>query len=131
MKNISTRSLKKTVTRENWDKLSVYFSILQLYQWKLLGVRQFDKISVLVNFINQKLKSKNLVCLSFLWRQFLLREREKIFHIFQTINCCRIFEEFRSQKQQASSILFENTFKLLLGNRSFKILITKQLVFRS
>ena len=54
---------------------------------------------------------------------------------FEYLNCCGIFEEFqlefRSQKQQASSIVFENAFKLLLGNRSFKILITKQLVFRN
>ena len=50
------------------------------------------------------------------------------------LNGCGIFEEFqlefRLQKQQASSIVFENAFKLLLGNRSFKILITKQLVLR-
>ena len=31
----------------------------------------------LVNFIIQKLKSKNFVCLSFLWRQVFLREREE------------------------------------------------------
>ena len=31
------------------------------------------------NFIIQKLKSKHLVCLSFLWWEVFLREREKIF----------------------------------------------------
>ena len=49
---------------------------------------------------------------------------------FEYFICCGIFDvfqlELRSQKQQASSIVFENAFKLLLGNRSFKILITVQ-----
>ena len=61
---------KKSVTRENWDKPSVYFSIfewqnLQSYQKKPLGTWQFGKIGVLVNLVIQKLKSKHLVCLSF------------------------------------------------------------------
>ena len=43
---------------------------------------QFGKIGVLVNFIIQKLKSKHLVCLSFLWWQVFLREREKIFNTY-------------------------------------------------
>ena len=38
--------------------------------------------SVLVNFIIKKLKSKHLVCLSFLWGQVFLREREKIFYTY-------------------------------------------------
>ena len=61
---------KNPVTRENWDKLSVHFSIfewwnLQLYQKTLFGTWQFGKIGVLVNFIIQKLKSKHLACLNF------------------------------------------------------------------
>ena len=55
-------------------------------------------------------------------------------YCFEYFICCGIFDvfqlELRSQKQQASSIVFENAFKLLLGNRSFKILITKQLGVR-
>ena len=48
---------------------------MQLSTWLLMyGVR------VLVNFISQKLKSKYLVCLSFIWWQVFLREREKIFY---------------------------------------------------
>ena len=39
------------------------------------------KIGVLVNFIIQKSKSKHLVCLSLLWWQVFLREREKTFNI--------------------------------------------------
>ena len=34
---------------------------------KSFGTWQFGKIGVLVNFVIQKLKSKKLVCLSFLW----------------------------------------------------------------
>ena len=52
-------------TRENLDKLNVYFSIFEWYYQKK-AVWQFDKIGVLVIFIIQKLKSKGLVCLSFL-----------------------------------------------------------------
>ena len=37
---------------------------------------------ITVNFIIQKLKSKHLVCLSFLWWQVFLRERGKIFYTY-------------------------------------------------
>ena len=37
---------------------------------------------ITVNFIIQKLKSKHLLCLSFLWWQVFLREREKIFYTY-------------------------------------------------
>ena len=46
---------------------------------KTYGTRQFEKIDVLVNFIIQKLKSKHLFCLSFLWWQVIVREWEKTF----------------------------------------------------
>ena len=53
---------------------------LQLYQKKTFGTLQFDKISVLVNFVIWKLKSERLVCLSSLWWEVVvLRKREKIF----------------------------------------------------
>ena len=42
-------------------------------KWLFLGIT--------VNFIIKKLKSKHLVCLSFLWWQ-VLREREKIFYTY-------------------------------------------------
>ena len=63
---------KKPATRENWDKLSVYFSLfesrnLQLCQKKPFDSWQFCTIGVLVNFITRKLKSKHLACLS--WSQ--------------------------------------------------------------
>ena len=35
-----------------------------------------------VNFITHKLKSKHLVCLSYLWWQVFLTEREKIFYTY-------------------------------------------------
>ena len=50
------------------------------------AIWQFGKIGVLVNFIIQKLKSKHLVCLSFLWWQVFLREREKIFYTYSGPN---------------------------------------------
>ena len=81
---------KKPLTRENWDKLSVYFSNLSdkiynyIYQKKPFGTWQFGKICVLVNFITQKSKSKHLVCLSFLWWQFFEGTRETILYIFRT-----------------------------------------------
>jgi hypothetical protein len=37
---------------------------------------------ITVHCIIQKLKSKHLVCLSFLWEQFFLREQEKIFNTY-------------------------------------------------
>ena len=80
--NIFSRSLKKT--RENWDKLSVHFSIFEWWNWPKHQFCQIAKcqmafFGITVNFIIQRLKSKHLVCLSFLWWQVFLREREKIF----------------------------------------------------
>ena len=40
----------------------------------------------MVNFISQKLKSKHLVCLSFLWWQICLRGREEIFYKHSALN---------------------------------------------
>ena len=37
---------------------------------------------IAVNFIIKTLKSKHLVCLSFLWSEFFLREREEIFSTY-------------------------------------------------
>ena len=87
---------KNPVTRENWDKLSVNFSIfewwcLQLYKKITFGSWQFGNIGVLVNFINQKLKSKHLVCLSFFWWQvFFEGTRENIFHLFRALVECHL-----------------------------------------
>ena len=50
-----------------------------MYQKKPFGTWQFSKICILVNFLTQKLKSKHLVCLSFLWWKGFLGEGEKIF----------------------------------------------------
>ena len=76
---------EKLPTRENWDKLSVHFSIFEWWNWPKHQFCQIAKcqmsfFSITVNFITQKLKSKHLVCLSFLWWQIFLREREKIFY---------------------------------------------------
>ena len=43
------------------------------------AIWQFSKIAVLVNFIVQKLRSKHLVCLRFLWWDIFFREWEKYF----------------------------------------------------
>ena len=56
---------KKTPTRENWNKLSIYIWIfewlhLHFYQTKPFSSWKFGKIGALVNFIIQKLKSKHL-----------------------------------------------------------------------
>ena len=61
-KTFSLVPSKKLVTRENWDKLNVYFSTfewqnLHLYQKKSFSTWKFGKISVWVNLIIQKLKS--------------------------------------------------------------------------
>ena len=78
---------KNLVTRENWDKLSVYFSIflrlnLQLYQKNAIWHLAIWQIGVLVNFIIQKLKMNPLVCLSFFWWQvFWVNERKYFTHI--------------------------------------------------
>ena len=78
---------KQLVNRENRDKLSVYFSIFwmikcTIIQKQTFGTWKFDKIGVLVNFIIEKLKIIHLLCLSFLWWQVFLREREKIFYTY-------------------------------------------------
>ena len=42
---------------------------------------------ITVNVIIQKLKSKHLVCLSFLWRQVFLSEWQKIFYTYSGPRC--------------------------------------------
>ena len=54
------------------DKIYSY-----MYQKKPFCAEQFGKIGVLVDFIIQKLKSKHLVCLSFLWWQVLCGNKRK------------------------------------------------------
>ena len=54
---------------------------------KPYGTWQFGKIGVLANSIIPKLKSKHLVCLSFLWRQVFLREWQKIFYTYSGPRC--------------------------------------------
>ena len=56
----------------NWSK----------HQFCQIAKRQVALIGINVNSIIQKLKSKHLVCSSFLWWQFFLREREKRFHTY-------------------------------------------------
>ena len=78
---------KKPVARENWDKLSVYFSILndeidKKHQFCQIAKCQMAFFGMTENFIIQKLKSKQLVCLSFLWWQGFLREWEKISYTY-------------------------------------------------
>ena len=58
------------------------------YNKKSFGTWQFGKIGVLVNFIIKKLKSKHLLCLSFIWRQVFLREREEIFYTYSGPKGC-------------------------------------------
>ena len=67
---------KKPVNRENWDKVFTF----QVLNDKFLPNCQVPNyfFGTTVNFIIQKLKSKHLVCLSFLWWQVFLREWEKI-----------------------------------------------------
>jgi hypothetical protein len=50
--------------------------------WQFGKLGKLGKLGVLVNFIIQKLKSKHLVCFSFLWRQVFLSEREKMFYTY-------------------------------------------------
>ena len=49
-----------SVAKENKQNLQLYQVIPKNQQ---IGIWQFGKIGVLVNFINQKLNSKHLVCL--------------------------------------------------------------------
>ena len=42
--------------------------------------RSLPTVCIIRSLIIQKLKSKHLICLIFLWRQVFLREREKIFY---------------------------------------------------
>ena len=65
---------------------------------KPFGDGQFGKIGVLVNFVIQKLKSKLLVCLSFLWWQFFFREQEKIFYTYSGPHSS-FYESFNTKKQ--------------------------------
>ena len=56
---------EKLVTRENWDKLSVYFSTFEWWNWPKhqfcqITKRQMAFYGIAVNFIIQKLKSKRL-----------------------------------------------------------------------
>ena len=57
-------------------------------------------VQLIVNFITWKFKSKHLVCLSFLWGQVFLREREKIFCTYSRpevteVTYCRFLATFQ------------------------------------
>ena len=84
-KIFSLVSSKNPVTRENWDKLSVCFSILTE---KIDQNTNFAKLpsAKWLFFWCIKLKSIHLVCLSFLWWQVFLRQREKIFYTYSGPN---------------------------------------------
>ena len=80
-----SRSLKKPVSRENWEN---YVFTFQFLNDEIDQNTNFVKCqmaffgSITVNSITQKLKSKRLVYLSFLW---FLKEQEKIFYTFSRI----------------------------------------------
>ena len=63
---------------------TIQFLIIKLAQTLVLPNCQVPSgfFGINVNIITQKLKSKHLVCLSFLWWQGFLREREKIFSTY-------------------------------------------------
>ena len=70
--------------------LTKIYCYILTYIKKTFGTWQFGKIGVLINFTIQKLKSKHLVCLSFLlWEFFFEGTRENIFLIFQGFSVIR------------------------------------------
>ena len=77
-------SLVPSKNRENWEKPGVYFWMIKFTRTQILPNCRVpnDFFCITVNFIIQKLKSKHLVCLSFLMWQIILMEREKIFYIY-------------------------------------------------
>ena len=81
MQNIFSRSL---VTKENLDKLSVYFSIFERTKKAIWHLAIWQNCC-LGQFIIQKLKSKRLVCLSFLLEEFFEGTIGFFFYIFRTL----------------------------------------------
>ena len=85
MENIFSHSLRKTCHQRKLRQtkcLLFNFWVIQftvIYQKKTFGTLQFGNIDVLVK--NWKVNTY-LVCLSFLWWQVFLREREKIFSTY-------------------------------------------------
>ena len=104
---------KKPVTRENWGKLSVYFSIFEWFTVipkKSIWHLAICKIGVLVNSIIKKLKSKHLVCLSFLWWQVFMRELEKISYTYSG--------SLRRFRHRVGTAIFFRGVSSLFGHKS-------------
>ena len=81
-------SLVPSKNRENWEKPGVYFWMIKFTRTQILPNCRVpnDFFFITVNFIIQKLKSKHLVCLSFLWWQvFWGGTRENIIHILRAL----------------------------------------------
>ena len=102
---ICSDTLEKTPIRENWDKLNTYllfnFWMIKLTITPILPSCQVPTNGIfwyIGNFIIQKLKSKQLVCLSFLWWQVFLREREKIFYTYSKPKWWEFSKKMRSLK---------------------------------
>ena len=77
---------KKPATREIWDKLSVYFSIFEWYNWpkyqfSLIAKCQMPFFGIIVNFIIEKFSLSQFSLLT----GFFERTRENILHIFRAL----------------------------------------------
>ena len=117
-KIVSLVPSKKSVTRENCDKLSCLLFNFWMIKWTKTPIlrnyqvpngffwfnckfnhskiQQFVMLSLKEKYIIliiQKLKSKHLICLIFLWRQVFLREREKISYTYSGPKAAWIWQE--------------------------------------
>ena len=77
---------KNPVTRENWNKPSVYFSIFQLWNWPKHPFCQISLCQIVFFCTAQKLKSKQYVCPNFFGDRFFLSEQEKIFYTYSGLS---------------------------------------------
>ena len=76
---------KKPLIRENWDELSVYFSMIKSTIIPTMAIwdTAIWQNWVLANFIIQRLKNKHFISVFLLSGQrFFLREREEIFSTY-------------------------------------------------
>ena len=91
VQNIFSRSLKKASHQKKTECLLFNFQFLndkidQNTNFAKLSSAKWLFFGIIVNFAIQKLNSKHLVCLSFLWWEvFFEGTRENILHIFRAI----------------------------------------------
>ena len=124
---------KKPVTKENWEKISVYFSIFWMIKFTVIPKKVIWHLAIWQNwcfgqFYHSKLKSKHLLCLSFLWWKVFSREQEKIFYIYSGPRIAHwnpvLWGKFWIHSSQGPIFLLTSAFYFPQGQLFYNLILT-------